>query len=49
MLTLLDNENDFVVSHRHLLKIPTITEHQIASRIVQTIELTDKQTVDNPH
>ena len=48
IIPLLDNENDFLVRRRRLLNKPTITEHQIALRIVQTIEPADKPAVDNP-
>jgi hypothetical protein len=48
VLPLLDKENDFTIKRRQLLNVPTITEHQIASRLVQTIEQTDKHKIDNP-
>ncbi len=46
ILPLLDNANDFVLRRRDLLSKPTITEHQIASRIAETIEPADKRTLE---
>jgi hypothetical protein len=40
-------KNDFATIHRQLLRKPTISEHQIASRIAKTIDNDNKDTVDN--
>jgi hypothetical protein len=44
---LFNNENDFAAIHRYLLNIPTIHEHQIASRIAKTINSDNNDMVHN--
>jgi hypothetical protein len=44
----INNENDFIFIRGYLLNKPTITVHQIASRIVKTFDLHSRDTVDDP-
>jgi hypothetical protein len=48
IIPFIDNEQDFMFIRDRLLNRPTATEHQIASRIVQTIDPKNNETVDNP-
>jgi hypothetical protein len=47
VIPIIDNENDFHFLRCHLLDKPTIAEHQIASRIANTIDLIHDNTVDD--
>ncbi len=47
-MPLIDTEDDFRFIRDHLMNKPTPTEHQIASRIGNTIELNSNDTVDDP-
>ncbi len=48
LLPLLDNEHDFTFLRTYLLNRPTITEHEIASRIANTIDPDDYNEIDDP-
>jgi hypothetical protein len=47
IIPLIHNENDFQFIRDYLLNKPTITEYQIASRIAKTIDLNNKDIVDD--
>ncbi len=48
IIPFIDNEQEFMFVRDRLLNRPTATEHQIASRIVQTIDPNNNDTVDDP-
>jgi hypothetical protein len=48
IIPFLDNERAFIFIRDRLLKKPTTTEHQIASRIVKTIDPNNNNIVDDP-
>jgi hypothetical protein len=47
VIPIIDNANDFLYLRCHLLSKPTITENQIASRIANTTNLINGNSVDD--
>jgi hypothetical protein len=45
---MITTENDFAFIRRILLDKPTIPEHQLAARIVKSLNADSKEEVDNP-
>jgi hypothetical protein len=45
---MISTENDFALIHYQLLNKSTIPEYQIAKRIAKTIDVNNKEEVNNP-